>query len=137
MLKTIKTTKHMRLDELIKHCIDNDIEDTTYSIGEISLMSKGFIVISNPNYKSVRVSDSGNFKIAGYVNKVDLFPVEIEEEITEETKFDLLVEVYFYDGEYHLQEFRNSSIGYIKDSDTCSIHAVINGKLQLIWERED
>ena len=82
MLKTIKTTKQLRLDELIKHCIDNDIEDTTYSIGENTLLSEGFAVISNPSYKSFRVSGSGNFKITGYVNKDDLFPIEIEEEIT-------------------------------------------------------
>ena len=144
MLKTIKTTKHMRLDELIKYCIDNDIEDTTYSIGENTLLSEGFAVISNPSYKSFRVSGSGNFKITGYVNKDDLFPVEIEEEITEDTEFETLVEIYSCKLEINTDTHTRGSINEIlSEADnsggqvgTLKIYALIEDKLELIWECE-
>ena len=137
MLKTIKTTKQLRLDELIKYCIDNDIEDTTYSIGENTLMSKDFAVISNPSYKSFRVSGSGNFEITGYINKDVLFPVEVEEEITEDTEFELLVELYYSNGKYWSINHLNNSIYYVKDDDTVFIYALIDNKLELIWERDN
>ena len=144
MLKTIKTTKQLRLDELIKYCIDNHIEDTTFSIGENKLMPKDFAVISNPSYKSFRVSGSGNFKITGYINKDDLFPVEVEEEITESTEFDTLVSVYppiGYSNDNFVDVYTNQTInGVISDDkmigvETERIYALIEGKLELIYER--
>ena len=38
MLKKIKTTKQMRLDELIKYAFDNDVKDTSFN------SSKGAVI---------------------------------------------------------------------------------------------
>ncbi|QYA47977.1 hypothetical protein [Nosocomiicoccus ampullae] len=143
MLKTITKTKQMRLDELIKYCIENDIEDTKYSVVENTLMSKGFTVLSDPSYKSFRVSGSGNFKITGYINKDDLFLVEIEEEITEDTKIDRLVEVYTRCSQLHVIYHTRNSINEILSEEekygvkTLTIYALIDDKLELIWEEKD
>ena len=122
MLKTIKTTKQFRLDELLKLCWDNHITSGIY----------------NSNKKSfVRVLDSSNVIVVGCVSATDIFEVTYEEEITEDTKFDLLLELWLDDGEYRTYSYINRCIGQLKDSNTVSIYALINGKLQLIWEREE
>ncbi len=145
MLKTIKKNVQMRLDELIKYCIENDIEDTTYSVGKNTLMSKGFTVLSDPSYKSFRVSGSGNFKITGYINKDDLFPVEIEEEITEDTKFYGIQVVYldideqeiFVENLLEEQTILDVLVDQDDDFKYLQIYAMIDEKKELIWEADN
>ena len=130
MLKTIKTTKHMRLDELIKYMWENNekiFEHTSLRTFE-----------SNNNVK-VLFTNTGHFETSHTHYPSDIFPVEIEEEITEETVFDRLVELYrdAHDEQYRTVNYFNENINYVKDDDTVFIYALIDNKLELIWERED
>ena len=122
MLKTIKTTKHMRLDELLKCCWDNHITSGIYN--------------SNKN-SSVKVFDSSNVVVSGRVTANDIFEVYCEEPITEDTKFELLVELHFVNGEYLSIERQNKNISDVMDHSTISIYGLIDGKLELIWERDN
>lgn len=83
----IKTTKQMRLDELIKYVWNDEnpeakVEQTYYSrVGKrVSVDSGGIDFYEVDN---------------NIVLKDDLFTVSTEEEITEETKFEELWEVYY------------------------------------------
>ena len=130
MLKTIKTTKELRLDELIKYVWEND--------GSLFKKHKA-IMFYTKDSKSVTFDDTGHYESNNWFDPEDLLIVEEEEEITEDTKFDLLVGVYFYDddGRYNASTFYNRSIDDMKDSEALCIYALINEKLELIWERED
>ena len=123
MLKTIKVNKRMRLDELIKYAWENDIKNKLYysDSGQI-----------------VKFLGDGNYESGWDFGYHDSFSVKIEEEITEDTKFELLVGVYFYDevGRYNASTFYNRSIDDVKDSEALCVYALIDNKLQLIWERE-
>ena len=130
MLKTIKTTKHMRLDELIKYVWEHDG----------SLFKRCMtIYFHTKDNKIVTFEESGECSSVDWFDPDDLFTVEIEEEITEDTEFELLVGVYFYDddGSYNASTFHNRSIDDVKDSEALCVYALINDKLELIWERDD
>ena len=72
-----------------------------------------------------------------WISSVDLFEVEIEEEITEDTEFGLLVEIS-KDGKKHLSfTHYNFRLNQVIDCDTKLIYALIDGKLELIWEAQD
>ena len=122
MIKTIKTTKYMRLDELIKHVWDNAIRDKSF--------------VSN-NASIVKFDCYGGIKLENdYVRKDTIFEVEVEEEITEDTVFDNLITVERDDMTYY--EYKRS-IGFIlsKTSDVIQILASVNGKYRTVWEREN
>ena len=122
MLKTIKRTKQMRLDELIKYVWDNDIKNKRYR--------------SN-NEKSVMFLENGRLATYWNIFVEDLFLVEIEEEITEDTEFGLLVEISKNDKKYFSFTHYNFRLNQVIDCDTDSVYALVNGKLELIWEAED
>ena len=128
MLKTIKTTKQMRLDELINHVWEN-MNDLFKSYGIITFYSK--------NGKEVAFNSDGMLQVKSLIDVLDYFEIEVEEEITEDTEFYLLVELYCRNEKYWSLNYMNSSVNNVKDDTTISIHALINGKLELIWERED
>ena len=129
MLKTIKTTKHMRLDELIKYVREN--KENLFK-GRVSTEFK------TENNKEIIFIDNGNFITTNRINIDDLFIVEVEEEITEDTKFHILVGIYFLEEieGYGSITYYNRSIDDVKDRESESIYALIDNKLELIWERE-
>ena len=111
MLKTITKTKQMRLDELIKYGFENNIKNKVYR---------------SDNGKSVRF-DSG-----WDIGSEDLFTVEVEEEITEDTEFEQGVVVLKY-GAIHV--FFKSNIKYLKQryaGQQFKIYVFIDGGLELI-----
>ena len=128
MKKTIKKNVHMRLDELIKYVRENK-----------KTLFKGNMTISfkTKNNNEAIFYYHGQLTMDNWNSSVDLFEVEVEEEITEDTKFDLLLELWLDDGEYRTYSYINRCIGQLKDSNTVSIYAIINGKLELIWERDN
>lgn len=137
MLKTIKTTKKLRLDELIKYCIENNIVDKKF------YSSVGVFMNEEPKVlrKKVEVYPDGNFNIHGIVTPDDLFVLEEEEEIEEHRRFSYLVEVYEVPNVFHgvTEEVRiheDESISRVKKDTSLEFHALIHGRLQLIWERE-
>ena len=123
ILKTITAFKLVKLHELLRLAFNNELNIGTYN----NVNGKNF----------VRVLYNYDVILTGKFSKRDVFEVSYEEEITEDTKFDLLLELWLDDGEYRAYSYINRCIGQLKDSNTLSIHALINGKLELIWEREE
>ena len=128
MLKTIKKKKNVSTNELFKYITMN---------AHTLLDGKKFHRFMSKSGHEVIIDDKGNvnFSFMHYTAE-DLFEIEVEEEITEDTKFYLLVELYCRNEKYWSLNYMNSSINNVKDDTTISIHALIDGKLQLIWEAE-
>src|SRR5699024_10059015 len=121
MLKTIKTTKQMRLDELIKYVWDNGITNTTFK----------------SNYSAiVRINEYGDVSTTKFLHRNDSYTVEIEEDINNTTIFKSVVGVLNND-EIMLTNMHTTIEG-IQDryGSMKEIYAVIDGKLQLVWERD-
>lgn len=75
------------------------------------------------------------FAPGGWVNitriePTDTFTVEVEEEITEDTQFDLMIEIV--DGTPNCL-WEKASIEDWKDEDSKEFHAYIDGEFKLIW----
>ena len=124
MIKTIKVKKKLKLDELIKYIFDNGIKDKTYGV-----------IDAFNNTSEVRISGSGNIKTSGYINEHTTFTVEVEEPITEDTVFE---EVYRVTREKEITQDKNMSINDCLDwkDYQVQIFAMLDGKLQLIWEEK-
>ena len=132
MIKTIKTIKYMRLDELIKHIFDNDIKDESFSS---NIKCEPYYEFKNTVYVHPNGTISLGLDKINSITDRDLFRVEVEEPITEDTVFELLIELFFDGEEYYSLEFTDKSIGYVKNKETTSIYGLIDGKLELIYER--
>ena len=122
MKKTIKKNVKMRLDELIKYVWDNN--DIFKGRTHIKFTSNDDCPVFFGVY--------GHFETDYGHNVDDIFTVEVEEEITESTVFRTLVDVNNND-EVHIAW--NDSISLYDKEQTKEIHALVNGELQLIWER--
>lgn len=128
MLKTIKTTKEMRLDELIKHVWDNDIKT------DMKFRSNEGV--------SIRFVDDGKTITSWVVGKEDTFTVEVEENITLQTRLNKSVVVYKSnaDGELKAGVRNKISLGEIlngySNSKVLSVYVLIGVEMKLIWERD-
>src|SRR5699024_5187533 len=129
MLKTIKKNVQMRLDELIKYVRQNK---KTLFEEHVTISFK------TKDNKGVIFANNGNFVTTGdCINIDDIFEVVIEEEITEDTEFGLLVEIS-KDGKKHLSfTHYNFRLNQVIDCDTKLIYGLIGDKLELIWEAQD
>ena len=128
MLKTITKTKQMRLDELIRYVWDND--------GSL-FEEQATITFSTEDNKRVTFEENGYLETYAWFDPEDLFTVEIEEEITEDIEFELLIELLKKDEEYFATEYYSLSLNQILDCKTHSVYTLIDGKLELIWESEE
>lgn len=83
MLKTIKKKKEVRIDELIDYITMN---------AHKLLDGKEFYIFKSKHGADVTIDAKGNvnFSYMLYLND-DLFTVEIEEEITEDTEFETFI----------------------------------------------
>ena len=120
MLKKIKTTKQMRLDELIKHVWDNGITDRTYR--------------THDNGAQITFDYDGDIETEFCIEKRDIFRVEIEEPITEYTQFDCILEIR-KGSLTHIR--RRKTIKENLTEETDRFYALIDGKLQLVWESDE
>ena len=121
----------MKLDELIKYVWENH-----------EIFFKEYIkeTFFTKDYRSsVTFYKDGSFVTNTCIDSDDIFQVEIEEEITEDTKFHLLVGNYFLEEieSYDSITYYNRSIDDVRDRESESIYALIDNKLQLIWERDN
>ena len=120
MIKTIKVKKHLRLDELIKYVWDNQLYPETFK--------------SNFN-DFAHFDKTGKYKLIDQrgINQATKFAVEVEEEITEDTRIPKTATLTKDEGVYRSW---NNSINGLKRAypDALQIYAIIDGKLQLIWE---
>ena len=124
MLKTIKTTKKVDFFELVK-----GVQTGIYKHGDYRVVGG--------NEGSVWV-DLGGFILEEPDNKIlftDSFTVEVEEEITEDTVFDNLIEVTKNDNALHYYRTNISDVATNRSSKR--FYALIDGKLQLVWERDE
>lgn len=124
MLKTIKTTKQMNLQELIKHVWENGITDVTYT--------------TQDGGARITFDADGDVETEFCIEKCDYFDVEIEEPITDVTLLEKAV--YVHKNETLVKDF-NTSIDEIligkHEGSVSEIYALINGKLELIWENDE
>src|SRR5699024_3041266 len=122
MLKTIKTTKQMRLDELIKYVWDNGIRNTTFK----------------SNYSAiVRIDEHGDVRTPYIIHRNDLLTVEIEEPITKITGHGKTVDVQ--ENKTLLKELKTSIdeiLNSKREGSASEIYALIDGRLELVWERD-
>lgn len=127
MLKTITTFKQLRLDELIKYIFEEKIK------GEGDY---GLINFHSDADTDVEVNRCGQVSVHGLYSGNELFPIETEEEITEDTLFEQCV-VLLKNGAVYVPH--NCNIKYIKENykKPRKAYAVINENLELIWECED
>lgn len=118
----IKTKKQLNLPQLIELAWDNDI--------------KNKIFIADKQLTNIEFDDTGDFLIYGNGNRKNVkFSIEVEEEITEDTRLDELVVRYRNDDIYifpqeRINDFKNDSsivAFYIPNDDLT---------LTLIWTRE-
>lgn len=128
MLKTIKKNVHMRLDELIKYVREN--KKTLFK-------NRVEITFSTKNNNEVIFYQHGELTLDNWISSVDLFEVEIEEEITEDTEFEFLVEVSKIDRDYFVEAYYSHKLDHVIDDDTEFIYTFINGKPELIYEAQD
>lgn len=122
MLKTIKTTKKVDFFELVK-----GVQTGIYKHGDYRVVGG--------NEGSVWV-DLGGFILEEPDNKIlftDSFTVEVEEEITEDTVFETLVTLGCR-GTINVHDDKSLSDLSGKKEYGAQVFALINGKLELIWE---
>ena len=127
MLKTIKTTRQMRLDELIKYIRDNRVREKTFRTDEHG----------NALSNALKVDEDG--LIETYFPNMHInnsFTVEVEEEIDYGTVFE---EVYRVTKEGYVTSDKNKSIDSCLDwkDYQVQIFAMLDGRLQLVWERDE
>ena len=123
MIKTVKVKKKLRLDELIKYVWDNHLYPETFK----------------SNFNDLAHFDKvGKYQLIEQrgINKATKFTVEVEEEIDYDTVFE---EVYRVTKEGKVTSDKNKSIGECLDwkDYQVQIFAMLDGKLELIWEAKD
>ena len=137
MLKTIKRTEQMRLDELIKYVREN--KKTLFK-------NRVEITFSAKNNNEVTFYQHGELTLDNWISSVDLFEVEIEEEITEDTEFESVVTVLRDKFGLICMGYNNNLTTSIKKTienfeetnyKPLSVYALIDGKLELIYEVKD
>lgn len=127
----IKVKKEMRLDELIKWARENP---------ELSKGKKFYETDESVRAVYFQKDTNKFFTIGGFTSIDAPFEVEVEEEITEETKFDRLFEVFeVSEGEYSPTSNRNTSINESLNDDRCfpiKAFYILNDDLTmtLIWK---
>ncbi len=128
----IKVKKEMTLSELIEWARENP---------ELSRGKKFFETRFSDAFVYFQ-STTDRYLSFGYVSIDASFIVEVEEEITEETKFDRLFEVYeFLEGGYNSTLYANASINERLNDTFFFVKAfyILNDDLTmtLIWKDEE
>lgn len=132
-MPTIKRKVEMNLPQLIEWAWDNSITNLSFRGHD----EEGDLVVASFNDK--RELTSG-----WCISKDDIFEIEVEEKITEDTVFDNLIEINeLIDfkkegvlGGVHL--YKNSSINQV-ENDKSVAYYIINDDLEmtLIWKRKE
>ena len=125
-MKTVKVKKQMRLDDLTKYIRDNRVREKTFRTDEHG----------NALSNTLKVDEDG--LIETYFPNMHInnsFTVEVEEGITKDTRIPKTVTLT--ENEDVLRSWNNSINGLKGEyPDALQIYAIIDGKLQLIWEAE-
>ncbi|MEY8599928.1 hypothetical protein [Staphylococcus shinii] len=119
----IKTKKQLNLPQLIEWAWDNGVRNVTFR----GLDKKGYVV-------SISINDKGEFTSDWRISKNDLFTVEVEEEITEDTVLPTLIERRDFGNELTYSRYEYVRIKDIKDRSS-TVFYIENDDLTmtLIW----
>ena len=118
MIKTIKVKHEMTFRELMEYIIQNDVSGTFASC----------------DGRQFKADKNGTFEFGTcFYGRGETYEVEVEEEITEDTEIEQLVEVRKGNEVYH---YIDESINEIKDEDSITFYVPIDGELVKIWGRE-
>lgn len=125
-MPTIKRKVEMNLPQLIEWAWDNKEQSK----------NKRFISENKGNLAIKQSVIFNHFSYAEIENNYcygpeDIFTVEIEEIVTEDTKFDIIVLI---ERDGCSATWANRSINKLKDNDSKEFHAYIDGKFELIWK---
>lgn len=115
----IKRKVKMNLPQLIEWAWENSITNLSFR----GHGKEGHLVVASFN-------DKGEFTSEWRISKDDIFEIEIEEEIDEDTEFKRLVYIDDYDDTV---AFSNFTIRELKDNGVKEFHAYIDGEFKLIW----
>ena len=119
----IKTKKEMNLPQLIEWGFENDVTNTWYRASNVE-----------EYISEVFFDATGLPQFSNTVNKNDTFTVEVDEPITENTVFELMIEITDSCPNCLWEE---ASVEDWKDEDSKEFHAYIDGKFKLIWTKEE
>ena len=127
----IKVNKQVNLPQLIEYAWDNDIKN------EIFIADKQLINIEFDDTGDVLIYGNGSIKTVK-------FSIEVEEEITEDTVFDNLIEInelidFKKEGLLGgVRLYKNSSINQV-ENDKSVAYYIMNDDLEmtLIWKRKE
>ena len=137
MLKKIKKEMRLSLPEYIYYLWENRESVLDYRVvcRKYDDLGVGWVSINNDNQIVIKdVSNDSRFVVNG------------EFEITQDTEFETLVSTYpplGYSDDSFVDVYTNQTINGIISEDkmigveTERIYALIEGKLELIWEREE
>ena len=133
MIKTIKVKKQLRLDELIKHVWDDRLFPRDYKVdGKIG------------ESRYVSFNGGGMLRAHFGYHENDVFTVEVEEKITEETKllnavayvWDEITYQYFYMTGFN-QSIKEMKESLSKNQTLYEVLMPVENKTMLVWEREE
>ncbi|MGL4008178.1 hypothetical protein [Staphylococcus nepalensis] len=114
----IKQKKTMNLPQLIEYIEQTDYEACVYQADDAP------VYVRVGRIKGIHIEGSGT------VFPHNTFTVEVEEEITEDTVFENLIEIL--DGSSNCL-WERASVKDWKDEDSKEFHAYINGEFKCIW----
>ncbi|WP_432720496.1 hypothetical protein [Staphylococcus shinii] len=75
---------------------------------------------------------TNEIRVCGKIDWDDTFTVEVEEEITEDTVFEYLINVYRGNGTF-MELDTNECINEYNVANLIEVHAYIDGEFKLIW----
>ena len=122
-LPTIKRKVEMNLPELIEWGFKNDIKEKSFIAYEC---------VEDQRHE-VHFNALGIPKFSAFIKKSNTFTVEVDEPITENTVFELMIEITDSCPNCLWEE---ASVEDWKDEDSKEFHAYIDGKFKLIWTKE-
>ncbi|EII2717805.1 hypothetical protein RT967_000148 [Staphylococcus pseudintermedius] len=136
----IKVEKEMTLPQLIQYAWDNDIQSKVFSGNKIGTVH--FDEKSKSKDGEVSFGGMGWYCYADSVSYDEIFIIEVEEEITEETEIPVLVELFVSDYgliiHTHYKTSIREAIGeVVKGADTLpKTFYILNDDytMTLIWE---
>lgn len=118
----IKRKVQKNLPQLIEWGFENDVTNTWYRASNVE-----------EYISEVFFNATGLPQFSSMVDREDTFTVEVEEEITEDTKFSHIV---FIDDCDLSASYENKSINEIKYGHDKEFHAYIDGEFKLIWTQD-
>ena len=107
---SVKTKKQLTLPQLIEWALDNDVRNLSFRGHD----EKGYVV-------SISINDKGEFSSDWRISKNDLFTVEVEEDVMEDTVIPKLMTTF-------KKTYLKDDFGYqrVRIDENCQIKLMLN-----------